>query len=63
MISLGLFDRERAFGTLLALIPVALVTPFGLRIGRRVRPEVFERLVLGLLAAVGLRLLYRVFAG
>lgn len=63
MISLGLFDRDRTFGTLLTLIPVALVTPLGLRFGRRIRPETFERLVLGLLAAVGLRLLYRVFAG
>lgn len=63
MISLGLFDRDRTFGTLLTLIPVALVTPLGLRFGRRIRPETFERLVLGFLAAVGLRLLYRVFAG
>lgn len=63
MISLGLFDRDRTIGTLLALIPVALVTPLGLRFGRRVRPETFQRLLLGLLAAVGLRLLYRVFTG
>lgn len=63
MIALGLFDRERTVGTLLALIPVALVTPLGLRFGRRVRPETFQRLLLGLLAAVGLRLLYRVFIG
>lgn len=60
MISLGLFDRDRTLGTLLAMIPVLLVTPFGLRLGRRVRPETFQRLLLGILAAVGLRLLYRV---
>lgn len=63
MIALGLFDRDRTIGTLLALIPVALVTPLGLRFGRRVRPETFQRLLLVLLAAVGLRLLYRVFTG
>ena len=63
MIALGLFDRDRTIGTLLALIPVALVTPLGLRFGRRVRPETFQRLLLGLLAAVGLRLVYRVFTG
>lgn len=63
MIALGLFDRDRTIGTLLALIPVALVTPLGLQFGRRVRPETFQRLLLVLLAAVGLRLLYRVFTG
>lgn len=63
MISLGLFDRDRALGTILAMIPVLLVTPFGLRLGRRVRPETFQRLLLGILAAVGVRLVYRVIVG
>jgi len=61
MISLGLFDRDRTFLTLLALVPVLLLTPIGLRIGRRIRPETFQRLLLIVLAAVGVRLLFRVF--
>lgn len=63
MISLGLFDRGRAAATLLAMVPVLLVTPIGLRIGRRIRPETFQRLLLVVLGAVGIRLLLRVIAG
>jgi uncharacterized membrane protein YfcA len=63
MISLGLFDRDRTLATLLALVPVLLLTPVGLRIGRRIQPETFQRLLLIVLAAVGVRLLFRVFGG
>lgn len=63
MISLGLFDRDRTLGAFLALIPALLMTPIGIRIGRRVRPETFQRLLLMMLAAVGLRLVYRVITG
>ena len=54
--SLGLFTEERIWLSLLAVIPVAVAMPIGLRIGRVINRRVFDRCVFGLLTVTGLKL-------
>ena len=56
MWGLGLFTEERVWLSLLALIPVAIAMPIGLRIARVINRRVFDMCVVVLLAATGLKL-------
>jgi uncharacterized protein len=55
---LGAYDAERLVGSVLALVPVLLVLPLGIRLGRRLDPARFQRLVLAVLVIMGAKLLW-----
>lgn len=57
----GAFNAARTAQALWAIVPVVLVTPIGIRIGRRLSARWLEVLVLGLLAFAALRLLTSAF--
>jgi uncharacterized protein len=57
-LQLGLYTQERLFGSLLALIPVVMVLPIGVRLGGRLDRRRFDRVVLVVLAAMGLKLVF-----
>lgn len=54
--SLGSFTPERVRLGLLALVPLLIVVPLGVRVSRRLPQKLFEWIVLGLLAFSALRL-------
>lgn len=55
-----LTSRGMMFG-IFALIPISLAMPLGARLAKRVKPETFDRLILGLLALIAVRLLFAAF--
>lgn len=56
--ALGLYTPERLMLSLAASLPLFGAMPLGAWLGKRVSKEVFDRIVLGLLAVIALRLLY-----
>jgi uncharacterized membrane protein YfcA len=54
---LGSFGRERIVQSLIAVIPVFVVTPLGERLSRSLNAEVFGRVVLALLATSAIALI------
>lgn len=56
-LQLGLYTRPRLYGSLLALIPVVIVLPLGMRLAQRLDRRRFDRVVLVVLAAMGVKLL------
>lgn len=61
LIGLGSFGGERLGQSLLAILPVLVVTPIGSAIGDRLKSATFSRLILGLLGFSGLTLLASAF--
>ena len=59
---LGSFGRERVIQSLIAVIPVFVVTPLGERLSRSLNAEVFGRVVLALLATSAVALIVGAFA-
>lgn len=57
LISRGSFTTARTTESLLAVLPVLVVTPIGVRVSRRLDAKLFGRLVLAMLAIAGIRLL------
>ena len=57
LIAFGGYDQERLVAGLLVCIPVALVTPPGMRLGRRLSSQAFQYVVLAVLAVAAVRLL------
>lgn len=55
---LGAYDQERIVAALLTCIPVLVVTPIGMWIGRRISVAAFQYVVLVVLGAAALRLLW-----
>jgi uncharacterized protein len=55
--ALGLYTPSRIRDSFLALVPL-IVLPLGTRFARRLKERVFERTVLALLVAVGLKMVY-----
>ncbi|MDH5294539.1 MAG: sulfite exporter TauE/SafE family protein [Acidimicrobiia bacterium] len=53
----GSFTGPRILESLVAVIPVLVVTPLGTRVGRRLDAKNFGRFVLAMLAVAGIRLL------
>ncbi len=53
----GLLETQGLVFSAFALIPITAAMPLGARLARAFRPETFDRLILGLLAIVALRLL------
>jgi uncharacterized membrane protein YfcA len=58
LVVLGAFTPERTTQAVWAIIPVAAVTAFGIRIGRLINQKTFERVVLALLGVAAVRLLW-----
>jgi hypothetical protein len=56
-LQLGLYTRARLVGGMLALVPVALVLPIGIWLGRRLDRGWFDRAVLAVLTVMGVGLL------
>jgi uncharacterized membrane protein YfcA len=63
LIALGAFTEERTVQALLAIVPVLVMTPVGIRLGRRLDQRAFELIVLSLLGFAALRLLVSAIQG
>jgi uncharacterized protein len=63
LIVLGAFTEERTVQALLAIVPVVVMTPIGIRIGRRLEQRAFELIVLILLGFAAVRLLVSALQG
>jgi uncharacterized protein len=57
-VAVGRYTGQLFLGSLLALVPIVLVLPLGIRLGRRLERRRFERVVLAVLVVMGLKLLY-----
>lgn len=57
LLALGGYDQERLIAGLIACIPVLVVTPYGMRLGRRLSSQVFQYAVLAVLGLAAVRLL------
>jgi uncharacterized membrane protein YfcA len=58
LVVLGAFTPERTTQALWAIVPVAVMTALGIRIGRLINHKTFERVVLALLGIAAIRLLW-----
>jgi len=58
LVVLGSFTPERTTQAVWAILPVAVVTAVGIRIGRLINQKTFERVVLALLGFAAVRLLW-----
>ena len=56
----GLFDQERLLQGVLALIPVVIFVRLGMRTTRLMSPKLFDRLILGLIVVMELKLVWQV---
>jgi uncharacterized membrane protein YfcA len=59
----GLFDQERLILGCLALIPVVVFVRLGMRATRLISPKLFDRLILGLIVVMELKLVWQVIEG
>jgi uncharacterized membrane protein YfcA len=57
--SFGLVDEERLLEGLVALVPIALGLPLGIRLARRIDRRVFNWCLLAMLWALEVRLLWQ----
>lgn len=57
LLALGGYDQERAIAALIACVAVLVVTPFGMKLGRRLSSRAFQYVVLAVLGLAALRLL------
>lgn len=59
----GVLDRETVFQGLLAIVPAIVFIPVGVRARRFISQRVFDLIIRGMLAVMGLRLLYGAWFG
>ncbi len=59
----GLFDQERVAQGLLALIPVVVFVRLGMRTTRLISAKLFDRLILGVIAAMEAKLVWQIVSG
>lgn len=59
----GLYDQERIVQGLLAIIPVVIFIPLGMRLTGRVSPRVFSLVIVGLIAAMEVKLVWGLVKG
>ncbi|MEK9646645.1 MAG: sulfite exporter TauE/SafE family protein [Alphaproteobacteria bacterium] len=59
----GLYDQERVFQGLLALIPVAIFIPLGMKLTTRISPLAFNWVIVGIIATMEVKLIWDLFAG
>ena len=58
----GLYDGERAMQGVLAVIPVLIFTPLGMRLARRISVRVFNYVILGVIGAMEVKLVWGLVA-
>jgi uncharacterized protein len=63
LVGVGLYTPSRLLESLLALVPILVALPLGVRAARRLSAQTFQRVVLVLLAASVVSLLRDTFAG
>jgi uncharacterized protein len=59
----GLYDQERIFQGLLAIIPVVIFIPLGMRLAKRVSARVFNLMIVGIIAAMEVKLVWGLVQG
>lgn len=59
----GLYDQERIVQGLLAILPVMIFIPLGMRLTRKVSARVFNLIIVGIIAAMEVRLVWGLVAG
>ncbi len=59
----GLFDHERVAQGLMALVPALVFVRLGMRMTRRISARLFDRLILGLIVVMELKLAWQLFDG
>ena len=57
LLALGGYDRERIIAALIACVAVLVVTPLGMKLGRRLSSRAFQYVVLAVLGLAAVRLL------
>lgn len=57
LLALGGYDQERLLAGLAVCVPVLIVTPYGMRLGRRISVQAFQYAVLAVLGLAAIRLL------
>lgn len=62
MASLGVYTSERLIAGAFAILPVIIVLPIAMRLGRRFSQQAFQNIVLIILAVSAVRLLWSVFS-
>lgn len=58
----GLYDQERVFQGLLAIIPVMIFIPLGMRLTRRISPRMFNWIIVGIIAIMEMKLVWGLVA-
>lgn len=53
----GLLRQDGMFFSMFAVIPISLAMPLGAHLAKKVKPQTFDRVILGLLALIAIRLL------
>ena len=59
----GLYDKERVVQGLLAIIPVVIFTALGMRLTQKISARVFNLIIVGLIAAMELKLVWGLIHG
>ncbi len=59
----GLYDQERIVQGLLAILPVMIFIPLGMRLTKRVSPRVFNLLIIAIIALMEVRLVWGLMTG
>jgi uncharacterized membrane protein YfcA len=59
----GLYDQERVFQGLLAIIPVMIFIPLGMRMTKKVSARAFNLIIVGIIAAMEVQLVWGLVSG
>ncbi len=59
----GLYDAERVVQGLLAIIPVAVFVPLGMRMASRISPLAFKLMIVGVIGLMEVRLIWKLATG
>ena len=59
----GLYDQDRIIQGLLAIVPVLIFVPVGMRLTRYISPKAFNWIIIGLIAAMEVKLVWGLVAG
>jgi uncharacterized membrane protein YfcA len=62
MSTLGLFTMDRIIGGLIALVPVVIATPLGIRLSRTISRRAFDICIILILLGMGTLLIWRAFS-
>ncbi len=63
MASFDLFTRERLLESVIAVVPTMIGVPLGVRLGRLVARKTFDKIILGVLLVLEVRLIWQGIAG